>query len=153
MATAPHENLSDVATPVGGLGGEAALAVLALGLERAVALGIALYLPRHLGLVDYGHYAFLLSFLGFFQALPDTSLEAVLVARIARAGTAGAAVAVRGAIVRGSVSLAGGVLALALLALVTNDRALVGAGAVGAAGFLANAATPYRAQLRAERRL
>src|SRR5438046_4875058 len=71
--------------PPTGLGGRAAHGILALGLEKTVALGIALYLPRHLGLADYGRYAFLLSYLGFFQALPDAALEAVLVARLARA--------------------------------------------------------------------
>src|SRR6185295_9641906 len=96
---------------------------------------------------------FLLSFLGFFQALPDASLEAVLVTRVARARAAGAGVAVRGAVVRGLVSLVGGTIALAVLALVTRDGGLVAAGAVAAAGFLAVAATPYRVQLRADGRL
>src|SRR5947207_4228126 len=72
------------ATP-SGLGGRAVHGILALGLEKTVALGIALYLPRHLGLADYGRYVFLVSYLGFFQALPDGALEAVLVARLARA--------------------------------------------------------------------
>src|SRR5438034_11419294 len=71
------------ATP-SGLGGRAVHGILALGLEKTVALGIALYLPRHLGLADYGRYVFLVSYLGFFQALPDGAIEAVLVARLAR---------------------------------------------------------------------
>src|SRR5438034_779142 len=77
--------------PPTGLGGRAVHGILALGLEKTVALGIALYLPRHLGLADYGRYAFLLSYLGFFQALPDAALEAVLVARLARASASGGA--------------------------------------------------------------
>jgi hypothetical protein len=43
------------------LGTDAGYAILAVALERAVALGIALYLPRHLDLADYGRYAFLVS--------------------------------------------------------------------------------------------
>ena len=55
-----------------GLGRRAAYAVLATGIEKAVALGIALYLPRrHLGLEDYGRYTFVLAYLNFFQVLPD----------------------------------------------------------------------------------
>ena len=69
--------------PPSGLGGPAVHGILALGLEKMVALGIALYLPRHLGLADYGRYVFLVSYLGFFQALPDAALEVVLVARLA----------------------------------------------------------------------
>src|SRR5437899_12321121 len=70
--------------PPSGLGGPAVHGILALGLEKMVALGIALYLPRHLGLADYGRYVFLVSYLGFFQALPDAALEVVLVPRLAR---------------------------------------------------------------------
>src|SRR5437899_8678941 len=71
--------------PPSGLGGPAVHGILALGLEQMVALGIALYLPRHLGLADYGRYVFLVSYLGFFQALPDAALEDVLAARLAGA--------------------------------------------------------------------
>ena len=42
-----------------GLAGGAALGLLAVALEKVTALGIALYLPRHLGLDDYGRYALL----------------------------------------------------------------------------------------------
>src|SRR5881396_1853763 len=131
--------------PPTGLGGRAVHGILALGLEKTVALGIALYLPRHLGLADYGRYVFLVSYLGFFQALPDAALEAVLVARLARAaaGDVGA-LAGRGARVR---------LALVLLALTVHDAELLSGGAVGAAGLRASAATPYRALLRARLRM
>src|SRR5438552_254 len=92
-----------------GLGGRAVHGILALGLEKTVALGIALYLPRHLGLADYGRYVFLVSYLGFFQALPDGALEAVLVARLARAAAGdGGALAGRGARGRPAVPLVGG---------------------------------------------
>src|SRR5438093_6638803 len=140
--------------PPAGLGGRAVHGILALGLEKTVALGIALYLPRHLGLADYGRYAFLLSYLGFFQALPDAALEAVLVARLARAAADEAgALAGRGARVRLAVSLVGGVAGLALLALAVHDAELLCGGVVGAAGLVASAATPYRALLRARLRM
>src|SRR6187399_2115320 len=57
------------------LAGGAALGLLAVALEKITALGIALYLPRHLGLEDYGRYALLMSYLGLFQGLADASLE------------------------------------------------------------------------------
>ena len=133
----------------GGLGRGAAYALVATGLERAVALGIALYLPRHLALADYGRYAFVLSYLNFFQALPDVGLEAVLVVRLAGAGAEAAAVAGRGALVRLLTSLAGASTGIALLALVGSDGMVVRAAAVWAAALLATAATPYRALLRA----
>src|SRR5437016_2274452 len=140
--------------PPTGLGGRTVHGILALGLEKTVALGIALYLPRHLGLADYGRYAFLLSYLGFFQALPDAALEAVLVARLARAAADEAgALAGRGARVRLAVSLVGGVAGLALLALAVHDAELLCGGVVGAAGLVASAATPYRALLRARLRM
>jgi len=135
-------------TPPVGLGGGAVWGVLAVAFEKAVVLGIALYLPRHLGLADYGRYALLVSYLGFFQVLPDASLESVLVARLAGARSGDLALAGRGAVVRLAVSLAGAVVGLAVLAVVTRDRTLVQAGAIGAVGLVAVAATPYRALLR-----
>src|SRR5438046_1778444 len=140
--------------PPTGLSGRAVHAILARGLEKTVALGIALYLPRHPALADYGRYAFLLSYLGFFQALPDAALEAVLVARLARAAADEAgALAGRGARVRLAVSLVGGIAGLALLALAVHDAELLCGGVVGAAGLVASAATPYRALLRARLRM
>lgn len=139
----------DASLPRGGLAGGAAYGVLAVALEKTVALGIALYLPRHLGVADYGRYALLVSYLGFFQVLPDTSLEAVLVARLARASTHGGEIAGRAALLRLLVSLAGAVLGLAVLALVARDATLLAAGAVAAAGLAAGAGSPYRALLRA----
>jgi len=131
-----------------GLAGGAALGLLAVALEKVTALGIALYLPRHLGLEDYGRYALLMSYLGLFQGLADASLEAVLVTRLARAASP-AALAGRGAVVRLGVSVAGALTALLTLAIVTGDAALVRAGAVAAAAFAAGAANPYRLLLRA----
>jgi O-antigen/teichoic acid export membrane protein len=122
---------------------------VATGLERAVALGIALYLPRHLDLADYGRYAFVLSYLNLFQALPDAGLEAVLVVRLANAGAATAEVAGRGALVRLVTSLVGAGTGIALLALVGSDTTVVRAAGVWAVALLATAATPYRALLRA----
>ena len=51
-----------------GLGRAALYATLATALERTVALGIALYLPRHLPLDDFGRYAFVLAF--FLREIP-----------------------------------------------------------------------------------
>jgi O-antigen/teichoic acid export membrane protein len=137
-----------------GLGRGGLYAVLGVGLEKLVALGVALYLPRHLGLADYGRYTFLISYLGFFQVLPDAGLEVVLVARLARGGVAAAwETAGRGALVRLAVSLTGGGLALVVLALVMNDPGLVAAGVVGVVGIAASAATPYRVLLRAQLRM
>src|SRR5438552_6810590 len=110
--------------PPTGLGGRAVHGILALGLEKTVALGIALYLPRHLGLADYGRYAFLVSYLGFFQALPDAALEAVLVARLARVPGDARPLAGRGARVRLAVLLVGAVVGLALLSLAVRDAEL-----------------------------
>ena len=139
----------DASLPRGGLAGGAAYGVLAVALEKTVALGIALYLPRHLGVADYGRYALLVSYLGFFQVLPDTSLEAVLVARLARAGTHAGGTAGRAALLRLVVSLAGAILGLGVLALVARDGTLLVAGGVAAAGLAAGAGSPYRALLRA----
>jgi len=55
--------------------------------------------------------------------------------------------------VRLAVSLAGGAVGLALLALAVSDAELLRAGAMGAAGLVASAATPYRALLRARLRM
>jgi len=140
--------VTDAARAHTGLGREGLWALAGVVTEKLVALGIALYLPRHLGLDGYGEYALVLSTLAVFQALPDASLEAVLVTRLARA-PAPAALAGRGAFVRLGASLAGAALGLAVLLAVTGDRATAGAGAVGALGFAANAASPYRAILRA----
>src|SRR5438309_2819569 len=139
--------------PPAGLGGRAVHGILALGLEKTVALGIALYLPRHLGLADYGRYAFLVSYLGFFQALPDASLEAVTVARLARVESGAQALAGGAAFVRLVASLAGAGLGLAVVWLATADAQLVRAGAVAAAGLAALAGNPYRPFLRARARM
>jgi O-antigen/teichoic acid export membrane protein len=145
---------SPAGEPATGLGRGGLYAVLGVALEKLVALGVALYLPRHLELPDYGRYAFLVSYLGFFQVLPDASLEVVLVARLARArAEAVRAEAGRGALVRLAVSLVGAGLALVVLAVVMRDAALVAAGAIGAAGLAASAATPYRVLLRAQLRM
>jgi len=135
------------------LGRGAGFGIAAVGLEKAVALGIALYLPRHLGLPDYGRYAFLVSYLSFFQVLPDAGLEAVLVARLARAGAAAANVAGGGALVRLAVSVVGATVGLAVLRVATGDGDLVHAGAVAAVGFAATAGTPYRVLVRGRLRL
>ena len=58
-----------------GLGRGAAYGVVATGLEKAVSLGIALYLSRALGLGDYGRYAFVLGYMNFFQVVPDADSE------------------------------------------------------------------------------
>jgi len=127
--------------------------IAGVGLEKLVALGIALYLPRHLSLADYGRYAFLVSYLGFFQALPDASLEAVTVARLARVESGAQALAGGAAFVRLVASLAGAGLGLAVVWLATADAQLVRAGAVAAAGLAALAGNPYRPFLRARARM
>jgi O-antigen/teichoic acid export membrane protein len=145
--------MSAAARPPSGLGRDAAAAIAGVGLEKLVALGIALYLPRALGLTGYGQYALVVSYLGFFQVLPDAALEAVLVTRLARAAGDARAVAGRGAAVRLLVSLAGAALGIAVLAAVTRDAALIRAAAIAATGLAAVAATPYRPLLRARLRL
>ena len=136
-----------------GLGRGAAWGIAGVGLEKLVALGIALYLPRHLSLADYGRYAFLVSYLGFFQALPDASLEAVTVARLARVESGAQALAGGAAFVRLVASLVGAGLGLAVVWLATADAQLVRAGAVAAAGLAALAGNPYRPFLRARARM
>ncbi|HSV06746.1 MAG TPA: oligosaccharide flippase family protein [Candidatus Binatus sp.] len=136
-----------------GLGRGAAWGLAGVGLEKLVALGIALYLPRHLSLADYGRYAFLVSYLGFFQALPDASLEAVTVARLARLESGARTLAGGAALVRLMASLAGGSLGLAVVWLATGDAQLVRAGTVAAGGLVALAANPYRPLLRAHARM
>ena len=130
-----------------GLAGGAALGLLAVALEKLTALGIALYLPRHLGLDDYGRYALLVSYLGLFQALPDASLEAVLVTQLARAGGS-TVLAGKGTVVRIGVSVVGAAAALASLAAATGDASLVRAGGVAALALAASALNPYRVLLR-----
>jgi O-antigen/teichoic acid export membrane protein len=132
-----------------GLGRGAAYGVVATGLEKAVALGIALYLSRHLGLGDYGRYAFVLGYMNFFQVVPDAALEAVLVTRLVGAGPGAAATAGRGACVRLLVSTIGATLGLTTLWLATGDGVMERAAAVWSAGLLASALTPYRVLLRA----
>src|SRR5581483_12219680 len=139
-------------TVTSGLGRNAALALAGAGLEKLVPLGIALYLPRHLGVAGFGEYALVVAMLGFFQVLPDASLEAVLVARLARAEGEARAIAGRAAALRLLVAAGGALLGLAALALVTRDGRLVGAGGVAALGLAAGAGNPYRALLRARLR-
>lgn len=130
--------------------------VAATAVERLSALAVALWLPRHLGLEDYGRYTLVVAFLGLFQMLPDAGLDAVLVARMA--GEAGAprtraAIAGRGAFVRLLVSTVGAAAGLAALAAVSREPALVAAAAWWSAGLLVTAGNPYRPLLRAELRL
>jgi len=136
-------------TSPSGLGRDAAYALLAVGLEKVVALGIALYLPRHLPLADYGRYVFVISYLGLFQGLPDVALDAVLVTRLARSEASAGSLAGRGAALRLATSLTGAGVALALLAVTARDPELLVAGAIAAGGLLATAANPYRPLLRA----
>jgi O-antigen/teichoic acid export membrane protein len=132
-----------------GLGRGAAYGVAATGLEKAVALGIALYLSRHLGLGDYGRYAFVLGYMNFFQVVPDAALEAVLITRVVAEGADAAATAGRGVAVRLLVSLTGAALGLGTLWLATGDPVMERAAAVWAIGLVASALTPYRVLLRA----
>ncbi len=140
------------APTAGGLGRAAMLATLATVLERLVALGIALYLPRHLPLDDFGRYAFVLAFFSLFQVLPDLGLESVLVTRLAGAGADRLSLAGRGAFVRLVVATTGASVGLLVLALTADDPMLVRAGAVWATGLAVTASNPYRALLRAEHR-
>jgi O-antigen/teichoic acid export membrane protein len=129
------------------LAGGAALGLLAVALEKVTALGIALYLPRHLGLEDYGRYALLMSYLGLFQGLADASLEAVLVTRLARAASPAA-------VADAALSSPRRLLAGALTALLTlanrHRRRRVGARGRDRGGRVRGwAANPYRLVLRA----
>jgi O-antigen/teichoic acid export membrane protein len=136
-----------------GLGRGAALGVVATGLDRVAALAIALWLPRHLGLEDYGRYTLVLTLLAFFQTLPDASLESVLVARIAREGEDGARLAGAAAAVRALASLAFGLAGLTAIGLASGDAGLAVAAMPWALGLLLGAANPYRALFRGELRL
>jgi len=136
-----------------GLGVRAAFAVAATGIEKLVALGIALYLPRHLDLADYGRYAFVLACANFFQVLPDASLEAVLVARLAAADRDVPRLAGQGAAVRLVVALVGAALALGFLALALRGRGMLAPAAVYACALVFLAASPYKALLRGQLRM
>lgn len=133
--------------------GAAVYGVAALGLEKAVALGVLLYLPRHLDLADYGRFAFITAYLGFFQVLPDASLEAVVVTELAGSEARTLPRAGEAALVRLAISLLGAALGLAALWLVTDDPRLVAAGAILAVGPATIAGSPYRPLLRAELRM
>ena len=139
--------------PSRGLGRGTALGVVATGLDRVAALGIALWLPRHLGLDDYGRYTLVITLLAFCQTLPDASLESVLVARIAREGRGGAELAGAAVPVRATMSLAFGIAGLTAIGLATGDARLAVAGAPWAAGLWLVASNPYRALLRGQFRL
>jgi len=142
-----------VSAPSRGLGRGAALGVVATGLDRVAALAIALWLPRHLGLEDYGRYTLVLMLLAFFQTLPDTSLESVLVARIAREGEDGAWLAGAAATLRAIASLLCGWAGLVAIGLASGDTALAIAALPWALGLWLAAANPYRALFRGELRL
>jgi O-antigen/teichoic acid export membrane protein len=137
----------------GGLGRGTALGVVATGLDRVAALGIALWLPRHLGLDDYGRYTLVITLLAFCQTLPDASLESVLVARIARDWPEGARLAGAAVPLRATMSLAFGLAGLAAVGLASGDAGLAAAAAPWALGLWLAAASPYRALLRGQLRL
>lgn len=139
--------------PTRGVGRSATLGVVATGLERVATLGIALWLPRHLGLGEYGHYTLVITLLAFFQTLPDASLESALVARIARDEDAGPQLAGAAAPVRAMTSLAFGLAGLAAIGLASRDAALAAAATPWALGLVLVAANPYRALLRGQLRL
>ena len=139
--------------PAPGFGRGAPLALVATALDKLAVLGIALWLPRHLGLADYGHYTLVVALLAFFQSLPDGSIESVLVARLSRDEGAAARLAGAAVPVRAAVSALCGVAGLAALGLASGESGLVVAGAPWALGLWIAAANPYRALLRAELRL
>jgi O-antigen/teichoic acid export membrane protein len=136
-----------------GIGRGAALGVVATGLDRVAALAIAIWLPRHLGLQDYGRYTLVLTLLAFFQTLPDVSLESVLVARIAREGHTGPSLAGATATVRATASLVFGLAGIAAIWLASGDGGLAGAAMPWALGLWLTAANPYRALFRGQLRL
>jgi O-antigen/teichoic acid export membrane protein len=142
-----------VTTPSRGLGRGTVLGVVATGLDRVATLGIALWVPRHLGLDDYGRYTLVITLLAFFQTLPDISLESALVARIARDGDAGPALAGIAAPVRAAASFAFGLAGLTAVGLAAGDARVALAAAPWAAGLWLAAANPYRVLLRAQLRL
>ncbi len=140
--------------PARGVGRGAALGVFATGLDRLAALGIALWLPRHLGLDDYGRYTLVLALLALFQTLTDAAVENVLVARIAREGGAtGPALAGAAAPLRAALSLACGLAGLGAIWLASADARLATAAVPWAFGLWLAAVNPYRALLRGQLRL
>ena len=136
-----------------GLARGAVLGGVATGLDRVAALGIALWLPRHLGLDDYGRYTLVITLLAFCQTLSDASLESVLVARIARDREVGPWLAGAAVPVRAITSLAFGLAGLVAIGLASGDRGLAVDAMPWALGLWLAAANPYRALLRGELRL
>ena len=139
--------------PASGLGVRAALAVTATAIEKLVSLGIALYLPRHLELADYGRYAFVMACANFFQVLPDTALEAVLVARIAGTDREPGRLAGQGATVRLVVALVGAALTMAFLLATARGRGMLPPAAIYALGLVLYASNPYKVLLRGRLRM
>jgi len=131
---------------------DALLAMIATGVDRLAALAIALWLPRHLGLADYGEYTLVVALLAVFQSLPDGSLESVLVAQLAREGVASRQLAGAAIPVRVAVSGVCGLAGLVALGLASGQARLVLAAAPWALGLWIAAANPYRVLLRAELR-
>lgn len=130
---------------------DASLGIIAAAIEKAVALGVALYLPRHhLGLEDYGRYTFVLAHLGLFQALPDQALETALVARLAGNPQDARRLAGDGAVLRGLMSLLTGLLGLLVLRWVSDDPVVFRTGIGWCGALVATAANPFRALLRAQ---
>lgn len=127
-----------------------AFGVLATALEKLVALGVALYLPRHhFGVEDYGRYTFILAHLNLFQVLGDAAVETVLVARLAAAGDDAPRLAGAGALTRGTMSLLCGLVGLAVLPWVSGDATVLAGACAWSAGLLVTACNPYRPLLRA----
>lgn len=58
--------------------------VLALGIDKVVFMGITLALARYLGTVDFGRYAFVMTYLVIFQFVSDLGVEMILVRRAAQ---------------------------------------------------------------------
>ena len=58
--------------------------LLALGIDKAAFMGVALALARILGPADFGRYTFVLTYVAIFQIVADLGVEMILVRHIAQ---------------------------------------------------------------------
>jgi len=127
--------------------------LVALGVEKGVALLLVVGLARALSPDDYGRYSFLVAYLTLFQVLADLGTETILVRRLAaepaaRRRTLAAALGLRVAL-----ALAAGATAVALAPLAAGEPGVARRTAIAALALLFTGQPGYRALLRAEMRM
>ncbi|HEY8515153.1 MAG TPA: flippase [Candidatus Binatia bacterium] len=132
------------------------LGLLALVVEKAVALVLVIGLARLLSPVDYGRYSFLIAYLTLFQVLAELGTEQILLRRLGAARER----AERDRLVAGALGLR---VTLALVACASavalaplaggGDPALLRRTALAGAALLFTAQPGYRALFRAELRM